>query len=128
MSSNYKRVLCVHFKKQGSCDMGGNCNFAHGNRELRSFENPLFKAQLCTAFEQGGICQMGTDCMFAHGEEELRSDDIIVPNVVERPVTSVSKVLPRSSKPAKDNLYKSTLCIHYSRHGSCNAGDKCTFA
>ena len=75
--SVYKTTLCAHHKK-GSCELSVNCNFAHGNRELRSFENPLYKAQLCTAYEQGGVCQMGTDCLFAHGEDELRSDDIPV--------------------------------------------------
>ena len=74
--SSYKRSLCFHFMKNGKCDLGANCNLAHGNRELRSYENPLYKAQLCTAYEQGGMCQMADDCLFAHGDEEMRNDDV----------------------------------------------------
>lgn len=132
VNSKYKKVLCAHFKRGGTCEVGSNCNFAHGNRELRSFENPLYKAQLCTAYEQGGDCKLGHDCLFAHGEEEIRSDDI---PVVSTSFASSEALSPASSvspvdTSIKDNsrLYKSTLCIHFSRHGSCNLGDSCTFA
>lgn len=131
--SVYKTTLCAHHKK-GTCELGVNCNFAHGNRELRSFENPLYKAQLCTAYEQGGVCQMGTDCLFAHGEDELRSDDIpVISNgngVSAEHVNGHNGTAVIAVKDAKEKkeVFKSALCIHFAKHSSCHMGDNCTFA
>lgn len=33
--ANYKTVLCRHFEKHGWCKYGDNCNYAHGEAELR---------------------------------------------------------------------------------------------
>ena len=108
-SSQYKKTLCANIRREGACELGANCNYAHGNRELRSFENPLYKAQLCTAYEQGGNCQLGHDCLSAHGEEELRNDDIPVVSTV--PDTSevlfpASTVLPVNKTVKDARLYK----------------------
>ena len=42
-NSLYKVTLCQHFKKGGYCDMGADCNFAHGENELRG----NYKTVLC---------------------------------------------------------------------------------
>lgn len=125
ISNAYKTTLCMHYMK-GKCDLGVNCSLAHGNRELRSFENPLYKAQLCTAYEQGGVCQMGTDCLFAHGEDELRSDDIDISNQAGN--ANVENIKPNTNGEDKRGGFKSALCMHFAKHGSCHMGAKCTFA
>ncbi len=96
----YKRTLCAMYQR-GVCASGGECTFAHGNRELRSMENPFYKAQLCTAYEQGGVCQIGTDCLFAHGEFELRHDD--VPAVGE---VALAKHVEKEQRELKKGAYK----------------------
>lgn len=32
----YKTTLCRHFQQHGSCTVGDNCDFAHGEHELRN--------------------------------------------------------------------------------------------
>jgi hypothetical protein len=32
----YKTSLCRHYEQQGSCTLGDNCSFAHGQHELRA--------------------------------------------------------------------------------------------
>ncbi len=32
----YKTELCAHYEEKGSCPIGINCKFAHGQLELRS--------------------------------------------------------------------------------------------
>lgn len=51
--------------------MGGECNFAHSELELRSTPN-LYKTALCNSF-MAGECKLGEYCRFAHGETELRA-------------------------------------------------------
>tara|TARA_R100001163_G_C5062424_1_gene199518 strand:+ start:1522 stop:2076 length:555 start_codon:yes stop_codon:yes gene_type:complete len=36
---NYKTIICRHWKKHGSCRMGKECAFAHGEKELRPPSN-----------------------------------------------------------------------------------------
>jgi len=33
--SNFKTQLCKFFEKEGKCKFGKNCQFAHGESELR---------------------------------------------------------------------------------------------
>ena len=33
---NYKTHLCTHYEEKGSCPLGKQCKFAHGELELRS--------------------------------------------------------------------------------------------
>lgn len=51
--------------------MGTNCQFAHGEIELRSTPN-LFKTSLCTVFAKTGTCPHGEKCRYAHGEQDIR--------------------------------------------------------
>jgi hypothetical protein len=41
---NYKSSLCRHFVNSGSCPRGNNCNFAHGEMELRAAGAGMFMA------------------------------------------------------------------------------------
>jgi hypothetical protein len=34
----FKTKLCRHFQSKGFCNMGDNCNFAHGMHEMRASE------------------------------------------------------------------------------------------
>lgn len=131
----YKKKLCDAFSRSGACKNGKECTFAHGNRELRSFENPIFKSQMCTAFEQGGNCQWGLKCLLAHGENELRADDIPLGtnNLASGPyLQSFASDVLVSSTPvgseSKKGTYKTALCIHFMKHGSCHLELSCTFA
>jgi len=64
-----KTKLCT-FNSKGWCKDGSECNFAHGEEELRN--PPVFhKSQLCTYFAHGD-CKSGWACRFAHGVEDLR--------------------------------------------------------
>jgi hypothetical protein len=55
----------------GRCNLGGNCQFAHGEVELRSTPN-LFKTSLCTVFAKTNSCPHGDKCRYAHGEHDIR--------------------------------------------------------
>ena len=57
MEYRYKSELCPTFESSRSCPDGSECAFAHGLKELRSTENPLYKTQICTAYEQEGRCR-----------------------------------------------------------------------
>ena len=85
----YKTTLCKHFDTPQGCSYGEKCQFAHGNRELRSFNaqmmpsmNNLSKSQnsilnykivKCKNFEKDGTCKYGQHCTFAHGDKDLRN-------------------------------------------------------
>ena len=124
----YKKKLCNNFLK-GNCPAGSDCTFAHGLRELRSFENQIYKSQLCTAFEQGGICQMGNDCLLAHGETEIRTDDIM-PSIAEHhdtlkePMSSrlVGNTSSKNIPEIKKGTYKVSSLLMFIRkflHSDC---------
>ena len=85
----YKTKLCRHWSLTNTCALGDACSFAHGNAELRKFDDPVpqsfpglenvgavhsnYKTQVCRNFELNGMCSFGNLCCFAHGKEELRS-------------------------------------------------------
>jgi len=69
MNQLRKTKLCT-FNSNGWCKDGSECNFAHGEEELRN--PPVFhKSQLCTYFAHGD-CKNDRACRFAHGVEDLR--------------------------------------------------------
>ena len=85
----YKTKLCRHWQLTNTCALGDACSFAHGNEELRKFDDPVpksfpgleyvgavhsnYKTQICRNFELNGMCSFGNLCCFAHGKEELRA-------------------------------------------------------
>jgi hypothetical protein len=65
-----KTQLCKNFA-EGVCK-DPNCDFAHGEFELRSTDL-FFRKTLCI-WNEKGKCRNGSTCRFAHGIKELRSD------------------------------------------------------
>jgi len=63
-----KTALCVSFEG-GYCGKG-DCNFAHGDQEIRKPPD-LAKTSLCQKWFHG-TCPHRDDCLFAHGKHELR--------------------------------------------------------
>mmetsp|Transcript_3157 Transcript_3157/g.7532 ORF Transcript_3157/g.7532 Transcript_3157/m.7532 type:complete len:305 (+) Transcript_3157:26-940(+) len=70
-----KRTICG-FWKEGKCERGDACGFAHGEHELGTPCGPpapgscAEKRSICK-FWQEGTCEKGARCTFAHGEHEL---------------------------------------------------------
>ena len=68
-SQFHKTALCVFFEG-GYCGKGLDCDFAHGNQEIRRPPD-LAKTSLCQKWVHG-TCPHKDHCLFAHGKHELR--------------------------------------------------------
>lgn len=64
-----KTKLC-RFYELGMCTKDGDCNFAHGARELQPVPD-LSNTKTCHVFATTGHCDR-SDCRFAHSRDELR--------------------------------------------------------
>ena len=64
-----KTTLCVFFEG-GYCGKGRDCDFAHGDQEIRKPPD-LAKTSLCQKWIHG-TCPHKDRCLFAHGKRELR--------------------------------------------------------
>src|SRR6218665_547531 len=72
-----KKHLCRQFEKQGKCEFGSQCSFAHGMGELHK-NNPLFRTKPCRRYVQSGHCAYGSNCNFIHADnakDSLRSSE-----------------------------------------------------
>jgi hypothetical protein len=98
----YKTMLCS-FNLNGMCKFGDQCNFAHGESDLRDADTALlalstaasaastarpaagkakddgqaqkkpYKTRMCQNWLDAGHCKFGSRCMFAHGDAELKA-------------------------------------------------------
>jgi hypothetical protein len=67
--TKYKTELCNSFAA-GSCSYARNCQFAHGQGELRQRELHLkYKTKKCKNFWSMGCCRYGRRCRFIHDED-----------------------------------------------------------
>ncbi|EGR31720.1 zinc finger protein, putative [Ichthyophthirius multifiliis] len=95
-SNKYKTNLCRHFKN-GNCQLGSACHFAHGQEELRNTNNPTpinvptsqpkvlcnnYKTVKCQYFQRG-FCKNQQACSFPHGDEEMMSGISSFPTSVQ---------------------------------------------
>lgn len=72
-SSRYKTELCRPYEENGVCKYGDKCQFAHGNKELRTLQrHPKYKTELCRTFHTTGFCPYGPRCHFIHNSEESK--------------------------------------------------------
>jgi hypothetical protein len=119
---------------------------AHGMRELRSYDNPLYKVQMCSSLKKKGYCRLRDDCMYAHTLSELRSTVFNeIPNKSDQEILSSSEnsesetgvVSPVSDGDVKmtvdrcgglDPKYKTKLCLRYEQTQFCIEGESCPFA
>lgn len=70
----YKTSICRHFEKKGHCPLQENCQFAHGNTELRQIrEHRLYKTRLCRLHVEGKSCPYGDKCYYYHSEDEMNA-------------------------------------------------------
>eukprot|EP00494_Astrolonche_serrata_P025078 UN25339 len=107
----FKTELCVKFMAVGVCPYGPNCNFAHGEKQLKSrVRHPNFKTRVCTRFLQEGKCPYGIRCTFIHDKTMKPMD-----------ATQMDK------NPKIKRNYKTKPCALFFKTGRCAYGDKCTF-
>lgn len=62
----YKTEPCKNWEKQGQCNYGESCRFAHGDKDLRFvFRTPSYKTKDCHNYKNGE-CKYGSKCKFRH--------------------------------------------------------------
>jgi hypothetical protein len=95
-----KTALCIFFEG-GHCEKGRDCDFAHGQQEMRKLPD-LAKTSLCQKWMHG-TCPHEDRCLFAHGKRELRITEAFKKN---RPWKGASEAATREEIPAhlKDYL------------------------
>merc|ERR1719468_1296291 len=94
-------------KKNGMCERGNNCIYAHGENDLRQSNsmptayppqyggipasqsisnmhanNARYKTSMCIAFAKNGFCTKLANCQYAHGPQELRMSSSGLPTPV----------------------------------------------
>lgn len=74
IKDSLKKTTMCDFYRQGKCNRGDGCVYAHSETELRP-KPDLYKTQLCRAWQKKGSCERGEKCTFAHGESEIRRTD-----------------------------------------------------
>ena len=69
----WKTKLCHHYEKQGHCNRGEGCTFAHGSEELQGPGEGSGKTRLMPSedkipckFYQKGTCWKGEQCLYSH--------------------------------------------------------------
>lgn len=105
----YKTMLCRHFEQQGTCTLGDNCSFAHGQEQLRTFGDPLppeIEAKIQTQSSYGS-----------------------------QPMPYVGGAQHSSggyggfhNKSNNSGNFKTAICKNFANTGNCRYGDSCTFA
>jgi hypothetical protein len=128
--AKYKTRICRNWL-QGECQFGAACSFAHGEDELRSFEQEeqleyqpkrqlpqRYKTRMCHNWLHGE-CEFGAACSFAHGEEELRA--------CEEEATSEKTPGYQSTSHQIPVRYKTRMCRNWLQ-GECQVGAVCSFA
>lgn len=85
-TTKYKTNLCRHYKN-GNCQLGSICHFAHGEVDVRTVSDPLpsnipqqtkvmcnnFKTVKCRYYERG-FCKNQHACCFAHGDGDVTNN------------------------------------------------------
>jgi len=66
----FRTKLCSFFK-EGKCNKGERCSFAHARDELH-MKPDFSKTRLCVAFGQNKCNKAFNECNFAHGEQDLK--------------------------------------------------------
>ncbi|KAL3074260.1 hypothetical protein niasHS_015090 [Heterodera schachtii] len=86
----HKTQICLFWKAYVSgksrtkCRNGVNCNFAHGEKELKKLDPFYFKTELCEFWNSDEPCPYGDGCNFAHGPDELRQMGVKGPKSVAK--------------------------------------------
>jgi hypothetical protein len=109
----YKTQLCDTFKEFGECKYGSNCQYAHGESELR--EKPVmqqpsaYKTVRCKNYwSKDSICPYGSKCRFVH-EEAIGFD------------------ADKMKEITSHKMYKTVECKTFNELGTCPYGTRCAF-
>jgi len=128
---NAKTVLCKNWSESGSCSYGENCNFAHGEDQIRGpkevkiiSRNPLYKTTMCKQYTEAEFCELGEDCHFAHGQDELRV--VRGGNVASTYGGGFGYGSLAAGKAGAQ--YKTSLCKQWSEGTVCQYGADCLYA
>ena len=104
-SNKYKTEICKTFKKNGSCPYRKNCQYAHGNIELRPVQpKKSYKTVICNNFFKKGFCPYGDRCNFAHDQ-----------------------AYTNKNKSLNNHNYKTKICKFFEEKDTCPYGNKCIF-
>jgi len=69
-NSRFKTEICRNYKEKGQCLYGEQCQFAHGNEEMRNVgQHSRYKTKRCQKYWIAGYCAYGPRCNFLHNEE-----------------------------------------------------------
>ncbi|KAG6546601.1 hypothetical protein Mapa_011790 [Marchantia paleacea] len=91
---------------------------------------PAYKTVLCRFFGTSDGCGWGNKCHFAHSEEELMAGQQKLKTAGEKIEGLTSKgvqLLPDAGDQGVKN-FKTKLCMHHEKMGTCPHGGKCKFA
>ena len=59
--------VCPRFQRNGKCDYGKECRFAHDESDRRPRVLPIsYKTVICNKFSAYGVCPYGEKCHFSH--------------------------------------------------------------
>jgi hypothetical protein len=117
--------------------LGVTAFYADPKAQNPSYHNPRperIKTSLCRDWREKGACDKGNRCWFAHGADELRSIHDPLPEIPSPPSPAslapsggqISKGAPWTQPaPVNHPLYKTSICPHFKRHGTCWYADKC---
>jgi hypothetical protein len=123
----YKSALCWHFAETGTCPHGENCDFAHGEEDLRQDLRALVRT------DSDGASRAIVD----HLAEVLRIHPLekdIVLRLVTREVAAAVDLCSSGlagvglDLSVRDLLYKTALCQRYTQYGECPYGVRCRYA
>jgi hypothetical protein len=100
---------------------------------IPSFRPELRKTKMCRNFEQTGTCQFGDGCNYAHSAAELQT----LPPRAPQSYAPYSPPVTYSAPPAaavepvrgtRPELHKTKMCRNVEQTGTCQFGDRCSYA
>jgi len=108
----YKTELCDRFEEFGECKYGPNCQFAHGEDELKKkpkiVQPSAFKTVLCDNYWGEGFCPYGIKCRFVH-EKAIGFNE------------------NKANETKAHKNYRTVECKMFNKSGTCPFGNKCAF-
>jgi len=71
IAPRYKTELCRNFKEKKFCAYGAECQFAHGEQDLRDVgRQHRYKTRKCQSYWIKGCCVYGARCNFIHATSD----------------------------------------------------------
>ncbi|KAL3680335.1 hypothetical protein R1sor_023291 [Riccia sorocarpa] len=125
---------CLAYQKAGQKLNGTELSLL-GDGDLTNGKSnvnlPAYKTVLCRFFGTSEGCGWGNKCHFAHSEEELLAGQQklkIAGEKVEGALSSKTvQICPELGEQGVKN-FKTKLCMHHEKMGTCPHGGKCKFA